>query len=107
MTRTYCEAVVEGMGSVLNSRLESRGKLGIEKLSEETFVSWNSSSSASAPREFLVYSLERRFGKDRAAWHFTTKTKQKSLLKVKTTSKVVDKVRSEVGRIRWGDRKEN
>jgi len=82
-------------------RMENRGRLGLDKLSDEISISWNAGNSATASDEFFKDSLEKRFGKNRSDWHFTTKTKQTSLLKFHTTSNTVDKIRKQKGRIAW------
>lgn len=85
LCRNHCEAVVEGMGSVLTAKNEKRGSLSNESLQRETFIRWQGPEAFSqSGTKLIVEALDKHFG-GRNQWNFTTKT---SLF---NTSKVVDR----------------
>jgi len=89
MTRTSCEAVVEGMGSVLKKKNTQRGSLAVDNLEWETMIRWQGPNPSSNNATILIKnSLDRHF-KKRGDWHFVT-----SVPRVKySVSEVVDRIR--------------
>lgn len=89
MTRTNCEACVEGMGSIVKDVVEERS-LGFENMRKEIFVSYNGPKPYTPGSQALVAdALDLHFGKDN--WHFHRKTKREDSLTKWLYSEVVDK----------------
>lgn len=72
LTRTHCEAVVEGMGSVLGLNNEKRTTLNTNSVQSETCIRWQGPHPGKGATKLIEESLDRHFsGRDN--WHFVSK----------------------------------
>lgn len=67
--RTHCEAVVEGMGSVLTSHAEKRKKLKPESVEREGIIRWQGPHPGKQANKLIETSLDEHFN-GRKNWHF-------------------------------------
>lgn len=89
LCRTHCEAVVEGMGSVMTADMKTRGKTDVKTVERESLIRWQGPHPASkSSSELIKISLDQHF-KGRSNWHFCA-TDQRA--KYFTTSEVLTRV---------------
>ena len=98
MLRTNCEAVVEGMGSVLDRRLDMRSNLGQSRIEKEMFIAWNGPPPTRAADPLIRMSLDQRFGGP-DKWDFVRRKDRPDKLKVFDKSKVVDRMNNIKGKL--------
>lgn len=99
LCRTHCEAVVEGMGSVMTSDMKSRGRLDVKTIERETLIRWQGPHPASkSSNELIATSLDHHF-KGRSNWHFCSKderakyfTSSEVLMRIKKTAEENEKI---------------
>lgn len=92
--RTQCEAVVEGMGSVLTANNEQRGNLSNEALEREAFIRWQGPEPSSQNATiFIEKAMDRHFN-GRNKWNFTSQSE------TYTVSKVVQRKKEEAKKMR-------
>lgn len=73
MCRTHCEAVVEGMGSVITHEMRERGRLDFKTIEREALIRWQGPHpSTKSSTELIKNSLDLHF-RGRANWHFCSK----------------------------------
>lgn len=70
LCRTSCEAVVEGMGSVMNRRIKERKSLDPKVVEKETVVRWQGPHPASKDAGELVNASLDNYFNGREKWHF-------------------------------------
>lgn len=71
ISRTHCEAVVEGMGSVLTLNKQKRSRLDPATVERETVIRWQGPHPGKGATNLIEESLDRHFG-GRDKWHFIT-----------------------------------
>lgn len=99
------ESQCEAMGSVVGSYYEYRGSLKVEKISKETFISWNGPPPFEQSNALLEDALQLRFGGGPETWNFLRLTRRPDKLKtyLHGSSKVVDRLNGLRSRIDYND----
>lgn len=94
--RNHCEAIVEGMGSVLTSKNQQRGNLSNEALQRETIIRWQGPEPYSSSATKLIDNALDLHFKGRSNWNFTSKGSRFAISKVtdrkKNYAKKIEKI---------------
>jgi hypothetical protein len=69
LVRTHCEAVVEGMGSVLGLHSQNRTRTACKTAEREAIIRWQAPHPAGQATELIGAALDNHFG-SRDKWHF-------------------------------------
>jgi len=72
LSRTHCEAVVEGMGSVLGLHMQNRNSLDPKTVESETTIRWQGPFPSGIAKPLVEAALDCHF-KGRDNWHFCVK----------------------------------
>lgn len=92
LSRTHCEAIVEGMGSVLGQNMRNRKSLDPKTVERETIIRWQGpNASTEESTELIKRSLDRHF-QGRSNWHFCATSDSAKYLSV---SEVLTRVKKD------------
>ncbi|XP_035711126.1 uncharacterized protein LOC118436696 [Folsomia candida] len=89
------ESQVEAMGSVIKQHSRGRPNLGVDNLSNESFISWNGPRPTVQANKLVEYLLKKAYGSDPSEWNLSRRTERKDKIHYYTTSKVVDRINTE------------
>lgn len=90
LCRTHCEAVVEGMGSVMTVDMKTSGKTDVKTVERESLIRWQGPHPASKSGSEIVTILLDQHFKGRSNWHFCATDAR---AKYFTTSEVLTRAR--------------
>jgi hypothetical protein len=97
ITRSYCESVIEGVGSVAKKLYTGRENLRLDNFRASLFVKQNGPEIGPGCQTLLEDTIRRKYGPIRD-WRFF-RVSQESKLKKVSCSKVVDRMNAVPGRL--------
>lgn len=90
--RSHCEAVVEGMGSVVTAEMKERGRLDLKTMEREALIRWQGPHPGfNSSTELIKIALNIHF-KGRSNWHFCCKDHRSKYF---NTSEVSNRVKND------------